>query len=209
MTCGTHENGLTMTHPIRLYGDPILRRSTRTVTEFDDALARLAADMIETMLDADGVGLAAPQIGVPKRVFVMSGFAAGLPDPEHPPTRDEERAAAVVVVNPVLEARAGHQEAVEGCLSMPGLVHEAVPRDASLILRYHDLSGQPHEQELTGRAAVVVQHETDHLDGVLFFDRLPAKERDAFLEANRRELAEFQRAARAALKETAGGRRIR
>jgi peptide deformylase len=196
-------------HPIRLYGDPCLRRRARPITEFDDALASLADDLIETMQAAEGAGLAAPQIGVPARLFVMSGFAGGYPDPDEPPSPEEERAAAVVVVNPVLVDRHGTHHAAEGCLSLPGLVHEAVPRSSRLRLRYQDLEGAPVEREVSGREAVVVQHETDHLDGVLFIDRLDDGERLAFMEEHRGDIAEFQRSARAHLKELRGDARGR
>ena len=193
-----------MIHPIRLYGDPCLRRRARPVTEFDEALGSLADDMIETMLDANGSGLAAPQIGVERRLFVMSGFANGYPDPDAPPSPDEERAAAVVIVNPELTLRHGTHHAVEGCLSLPDLVHEAVPRSAALHLRYQDLQGAHHQRAVLGREAVVVQHEVDHLDGVLFIDRLNEGERLAFMDEHRSELAQFQREAKAFLKDLRG-----
>jgi peptide deformylase len=188
-------------HPIRLYGDPCLRRRARPVTQFDDALRALVEDMIDTMQDADGVGLAAPQIGVERRLFVMSGFANGYPDPEAPPSADEERAAVVVAINPVLVERHGTHHALEGCLSLPGLVYDAVPRTSRLVLRYQDATGASAERAVDGREAVVVQHEIDHLDGVLFIDRLDESERLAFMEEHRADLAEFQRSARAHLKE--------
>jgi peptide deformylase len=190
--------------PIRLFGDPCLRRTARSVTDFGDGLRALADDLIDTMLAADGAGLAAPQIGVPLRVFVLSGAAAGRPDGEEPPTPEEERAAAAVMVNPVLVDVEGSQSALEGCLSLPGLVHEAVPRAARLTFRYQDLRGERCERAVADREAVVVQHETDHLDGVLFIDRLADAERRAFMEEHRGELAEFQRGARALLKDLRG-----
>ncbi|CAN5789561.1 peptide deformylase [soil metagenome] len=196
-----------MTHPIRLYGDPFLRRPVRRVGAFDDALEALADELIDTMAEADGVGLAATQIGVDARIFVMSGYANGLPDPDAPPSPEEERAAVVVVVNPELLDRQGRQLAVEGCLSLPGLVHDAIPRDARLRLRYQDLRGTFVERDVQGREAVVVQHESDHLDGVLFIDRLAEADRREFMEEHRAALAEFQRDARAFLKQERAQRR--
>jgi peptide deformylase len=197
-------------HPIRLFGDPVLRRPARSVSVFDDDLARLVADMIDTMLDADGAGLAAPQIGVPLRLFVMTGFPLRRPEGAEPPTRDEERAAAVVVVNPTIVDAQGAQLAVEGCLSLPGLFYEEVPRHASLTLRFQDALGAAQELRLDGRQAVIVQHEYDHLEGVLFVDRLPAAERQRFMDEHRSDLADFQREAKAFLRERdEEGRKVR
>lgn len=193
-----------MIRPIRLYGDPVLRRAARTVTRFDDGLRSLAADMVDTMIDADGLGLAAPQIGVARRLFVVAGMA----DPERPardedepePTLDEQRDAALVFVNPSLRVRGGVQTGIEGCLSLPGLYHEAVDRHAAVAVRFQDLSGAWHERSAEGRFAVVLQHESDHLDGVLFIDRLAGDERAAFMEEHRSALAQMQRDAKAALR---------
>jgi len=192
--------------PIRRYGDPVLRRKARTVTSFDDALARLASDMIDTMIEADGLGLAAPQVGVSTRVFVVAGVA----DPEQPPGDDDEapsleaqRASALVFVNPSLIERSGEQHGIEGCLSIPGLYHESVARAASLRVRFQDLNGMWHERRAEGRFAVVLQHEADHLEGVLFLDRLDSEERRSFMDEHRGALAEMQREAKAALRDAA------
>ena len=193
-----------MIRPIRLYGDPVLRRAARSVTRFDDDVRALAADMIDTMIAADGLGLAAPQIGIARRVFVVAGSA----DPQRPaldddapePTLEEQRASALVFVNPTLRAQGGTQTGIEGCLSLPGLYHDAVERHAVLSVRFQDLDGVWHERTVEGRFAVVLQHEADHLDGVLFLDRLPDGERAAFMEEHRAELAQMQRDAKAALR---------
>ncbi len=197
-----------MIRPIRLYGDPVLRRAARTVTRFDASLRGLAADMIDTMIDADGLGLAAPQVGASWRLFVVAGVAdparalpAATEDGEVvEPTIEEQRSAALVFVNPTLEPLGGRQAGIEGCLSLPGLYHEAVERHAALRVRYQDLAGAWHERVVEGRFAVVLQHEADHLDGVLFIDRLDDTERRAFMEAHRSDLAQMQRDAKAALK---------
>ena len=226
-----------MIHPIRLYGDPVLRRSAAAVDRFDDDLARLADDMIETMHDANGVGLAGPQIGVPKRIFVAAelaprsprdgrSFGAQAPHPdtaevqldglggehanddgEH--TSDDgddgpEVLAVHVMVNPEIVERRGVQIAPDGCLSVPGLWVEEMERDAEVRVRFHDLAGAVHERDVAGHFAHVVQHELDHLDGILYFDRLPGDTRRAFLEAHRTELAELQRRAKAHLRELRG-----
>ena len=141
-----------MIHPIRYYGDPVLRRRASEVTEFDADLKRLAADMIETMYAADGVGLAAPQIGVSKRLFVALEVQPGTDD--DPDAEEGEVAAAErrrrweerrehVIVNPRLVKREGQQFGRDGCLSLPGLYAEEVPRDLVVELEYQDLDGQP------------------------------------------------------------------
>ena len=180
--------------PIRYYGDPVLRRPAREVKSFDEELATLAADMIETMHDDSGVGLAAPQVGVPLRLFVASEY------------RQDEEGEAVhvadhVLVNPVIVERGGVQVAQEGCLSIPGLFVDDMERDLQVRVRFQDLQGEHRELVARGHFAQVLQHETDHLDGVLFFDRLPEPRRRAFLEEHRSELAEIQRQAKAFLKE--------
>jgi peptide deformylase len=201
-----------------LYGDPVLRRVAAPVGRFDDELRRLASDMIETMHDAHGVGLAGPQIGVPRRIFVALELeapehAAGQatdaepPDPGGDGAGDEAEdegpkvLATHVLVNPDITERQGVQVAPDGCLSVPGLWVEGMRRDAEVTVRYQDLAGTPRELRATGHFAHVLQHELDHLEGVLYFDRLEDAERRAFLEEHRRELADMQRRAKALLKE--------
>ena len=222
-----------MIHPIRLYGDPVLRRRAAPIERFDAELARLADDMIETMHDAHGVGLAGPQIGVPLRVFV----AAELDEPEDaeldgagdgvaaqveltpeatadhgagPPAPGEDHAdedagdrvlAVHVMINAEITERSGERIAPDGCLSVPGLWVQDMRRDAEVVVRYQDLGGAWHERRAVGHFAHVIQHELDHLDGVLYFDRLDPDERRRFLEAHRSELADMQRQAKAFLKE--------
>ncbi len=145
--------------PVRIYGDPVLRAKAVPVAAFDDSLRSLVADLFETMKAYRGVGLAAPQVGVAQRVFVVE-----VPVDEH--TR--ERFAAV---NPVLDRREGRETAEEGCLSMPG-IYEEVTRADVVRLRALDENGQPFERLVSGYLARAIQHENDHLDGVLFTDRL-------------------------------------
>ena len=206
-----------MIHPIVLYGDPILRRRASPVTRFDEELERLAADMIETMYAADGVGLAAPQIGRSLRLFValevaetedeeeQSGQAAPEAEGEELTQEQKRRAWGVVrehvIVNPQMVAMEGRQYGRDGCLSLPGLSVEDVPRAQRVVLDYQDLKGERHRLEAEGYFAHVLQHEYDHLEGVLFFDHLPAARRERFLEENRKQLAEWQREARALAKE--------
>jgi peptide deformylase len=200
-----------MIYPLRYYGDPILRKVAHQVTKFDEELKTLAADMLETMYDANGVGLAAPQIGLSARIFVAvqqepveevedeSDMAAASTPAEK--RRRWGVVAEHVLVNPEITTQAGEQYGQDGCLSVPGLFVEELPRDFEITVRYQDLHGNSQELTAEGRFAHVLQHELDHLDGILFFDRLPAKEKQTFLDANRAELAEMQRQAKAFLKE--------
>jgi peptide deformylase len=148
-------------------GDPILRAKASPVTEFDDALAKLAADMHETMDAAPGVGLAAPQVGVLKRFFVYND-------------RDQEDPEAGTLVNPeIVWFSEDLVEMEEGCLSIPGQ-YFTVSRPEAIKIRYQDLQGQGWEQEAHGYLSRIFQHETDHLDGILFIDRLdPAIRKEA------------------------------
>lgn len=196
-----------MIYPIRLYGDPILRKVAAPVHTFDGALRQLADDMIETMYHYNGVGLAAPQIGIGKRLFIAAELDDAVRDDEETPPQtiaEKRRRWGVVrehvMVNPTIIARSGTQTGVDGCLSVPGLSVEAMVRDLEVTVRYQDLEGTPRTLRASGHLAHVIQHEYDHLEGILFFDRLPEAERRAFLNAHRRELAAMQREAKAFLK---------
>jgi len=153
---------------VRVFGDPVLRQAALEVHDFDGGLARLAADMHETMRANDGVGLAANQVGVLRSLFTWE-----IPGDE------EEGIAAVggAIVNPVL---LGTSETVEehdeGCLSFPGLFYP-VERPISVHVRHQDLLGAVHEVELEGFAARIWLHEMDHLAGVLFIDHLARHDR--------------------------------
>jgi peptide deformylase len=145
---------------IRTFGDPVLRSPALDVSEFDDRLKTLAADMRETMLAAPGVGLAAPQVGVPRRVFTFdSGEEAGAyANPEIVWYSDEE------------------QEGEEGCLSIPG-VYFPVRRALKVRVRALTLEAEEIERDAEGFLARIFQHEIDHLAGTLFVDRLDAEHR--------------------------------
>lgn len=142
-----------------LEGEACLREKSRPVRRFDERLAILAQDMLETMAHEGGVGLAAPQVGINKRLFVMN-------------VQDET--GDWIVVNPEILSQEGEQLESEGCLSIPGL-YGYVKRPEHLRLRYQDLTGAVHELEAEGLKAICICHETDHLDGVLFRDKVEGK----------------------------------
>jgi peptide deformylase len=195
--------------PIRLYGDPILKKRALPVQEFA-GLPQLAEDMLESMFEARGVGLAAPQIGVSRRVFVAAEYLDSSEDEEEGQeaplkTRVKE---TYVMVNPVITYRGGGQEeGLEGCLSVPGIYVEGVPRDLQVRVEYQDAEGKKRTLEAEGYLARVFQHEIDHLEGILYFQRLPFPLKQKFLEENREDLADFQRQAKAFLKEQNAKRR--
>jgi peptide deformylase len=143
-------------HPIRIFGDPVLRQPTAEVTEIDEKLARLADEMIATMYDAPGVGLAAPQVGVRKRFFVYD-----IQDGDGPHT----------VINPQIVETDGEWAYEEGCLSVPGLAWPIV-RPKTVHLVGLDLDGNEISVEADELLARCFQHEVDHLDGVLLLERL-------------------------------------
>jgi len=152
---------------IRLLGDEVLRRKAVEVEAFDDALRTLVSDMYETMYHADGIGLAAPQIGVSQRVLVLD-----IREPEAP------LGGRMAFVNPeIVSASTRTDRAPEGCLSIPGL-EEVVTRPAEVTVRGFDERGEFYEVEADGLLARALQHEIDHLDGILFLDRVsPLKRR--------------------------------
>lgn len=145
--------------PIRIYPDPVLRVKCRDVTEFDDRLRRTAADMIQTMHAAPGVGLAAPQVGLDFRLAVLD-LSVG-----------EDPKQVYVIVNPEVVTRDGSEIAEEGCLSLPGIT-DKVERPTLVTVRAQDLEGRPIEIRAEGWLARAFCHEIDHLNGVLFTDYL-------------------------------------
>jgi peptide deformylase len=153
---------------VRVFGDPVLRQAALEVHDFDGGLVRLAADMRETMLANDGVGLAANQVGVLRQLFTW----------EIPGDEEESRpAVGGSIVNPVLLGTTEEiEEHDEGCLSFPGLFYP-VRRPIGVHVRHRDLDGEFHEVELAGFAARVWLHEMDHLAGVLFIDHLARHDR--------------------------------
>lgn len=159
------------------YGDPVLRKVTSRVIKFDKSLRKLVEDMFETMYASEGVGLAAPQIGVSKRVLVL--------DVDYPSKRyiDEQTKKEVasysplVLINPVIIQKEGQIVSKEGCLSFPN-VYLNIIRYESIVIRYQDLLGK--ERKMASKSDLLcrcIQHEIDHLDGRLFIDK-PADEKE-------------------------------
>ena len=171
--------------PIIETPDPLLRRISKPVEAVDDDLRTLIADMFDTMYAAPGIGLAAIQVGVPKRVLVID-----LQEPEEEggdPVRDPR-----VFINPeILEASDTFQVYSEGCLSVPDQYAE-VERPDRVRARWLDEKGETHEEELDGLLGICLQHEMDHLEGILFIDHLSRLKRDMVLKKlakSRKELA--------------------
>ena len=153
--------------PIRLFGDPVLRTPAAPVVDFDKELRTLVKDLTETMLDAGGAGLAAPQLGISLRVF----------------SYDVDDVIGHLI-NPVLDLSEDTQEGEEGCLSLPGLAFNTM-RANGVVAKDTNMHGDPVVIEGTELLARCVQHETDHLDGVIFIDRLDAATRKLAMKAIR------------------------
>jgi peptide deformylase len=154
-----------MVYPITLYGDPVLETPAATVTEFDDDLKKLVEDMFESMYAAHGVGLAAPQIGIGKRITVIDV------------TFKEDSNARLVLVNPEIVHTEGRQRGTEGCLSLPEF-REDVTRPNKVTVREQDVQGKWFEhtgEELLARA---LMHETEHLQGRLYISHISRLKRD-------------------------------
>jgi peptide deformylase len=162
-----------MIRPILKYGAEVLHHPATDVDHITSDIHRLIDDMIETMYAAPGVGLAAPQIGVPLRIFVVD-VSVG-----------HDAAALKVMINPAFVEREGMQLEEEGCLSVPGF-NATVVRPAQVTVRGLDRTGQTHEHSGTGLLARALQHEMDHLDGTLFVDRLRGIKRDIIVRKIRK-----------------------
>ena len=146
---------------VRLYGDPVLRRVAEPVPAVTPELKTIIADMVDSMWHQVGIGLAAPQVGISLRFVVM----------------DDGKGGASALINPVITDRGGAVREEEGCLSLPGIFAD-VERSKWVRVSAQDEAGQPVSFEAQGLRAKVIQHEIDHLDGVLFIDRLPPVARD-------------------------------
>jgi peptide deformylase len=150
---------------VLVYPDPILRRGGAMVTTFDGELRQVADRMMEAMYEEGGVGLAAPQVGIGLKLLVLN-----------PAGDRQDRSGERVLCNPKITRKKGREFGEEGCLSFPGL-HAEVERWVSITLTYQDLDGTEQTLSADGWLARIIQHEIDHLDGVLFVDRLTAAEK--------------------------------
>jgi len=156
--------------PILTLPDPLLRKKAKPVERVDDALRRLVHDMLATMYDAPGIGLAAPQIGISRRLIVMD------------PAKDDAPKTPVIMVNPEIVERSEEMRIhEEGCLSIPDFIAE-IERPARTRVSYIDREGKKQEMELEGIWSTLVQHEVDHLNGVLFIDYLSRLKRDMIVK---------------------------
>jgi peptide deformylase len=149
------------------YPEPILKKKSEPVIRFDEELRKLADDMAETMYAAPGVGLAAPQVGISRRIVVI----------DCAPKSEEPR--LMKIVNPEIVAREGEVFEEEGCLSVPAY-YAKVPRSARVTVRHQDLDGKTVELEAEGLLAIAFQHEIDHLEGILFIDHLSPLKKSIF-----------------------------
>jgi peptide deformylase len=167
---------------VRRYGDPVLRTKAKPVAGVTPEIRAIVDDMIETMYEEVGIGLAASQVGIPLRLMVVG---------------DERGGRARALVNPVITESGGEVTAEEGCLSLPGIFAQ-VTRAAWVQLEAHDLEGRPVSLQARGLQARVFQHEMDHLDGILFIDRLEPLARDRIKRRIKKEgLADSHAAHRA------------
>jgi len=162
-----------MIRPILKYGDDILHQAAQPVGELTGDVLQLIDDMVETMYAAPGIGLAAPQVGVPLRIFVVDVSVGRRPD------------GLVVMINPSFVERDGMQLEDEGCLSIPEF-NATVVRPSRVVVKGLDRSGTEHQREGEGLLARAFQHEMDHLDGTLFVDRLRGIKRDMILRKIRK-----------------------
>ncbi|HIG72583.1 MAG TPA: peptide deformylase [Myxococcales bacterium] len=159
------------------FPDPRLKEVSKPITEVDDTLRELARDMIDVMYDEPGIGLAAPQVGASIRMFVI--------DTEW--SDEEVRRNPVVVLNPEISDPEDKIIWEEGCLSVPDYSAN-VERDAKITLRGIDLDGNPIEEHAEGLRAVCIQHEVDHLDGILFIDRISRLKRGLYVKKRKKQL---------------------
>jgi len=160
------------------FPDARLKRVSEPIGTVTDQLRELARDMIEVMYDEPGIGLAAPQVGVSLRMFVIdTGWS-----------EEDAEKNPIVVINPEISEREGRITWEEGCLSVPDYTAD-VERDAQITLKGQDLDGNPIEEQAEGLRAVCIQHEIDHLDGILFIDRISRLKRSLYVKRRKKQIA--------------------
>lgn len=162
---------------IRYLGDAVLRRKTNPVERFDDDLGTLLDDLVETMDANMGVGLAAPQVGDTRRVTVVDVSEA------------RDGTEVLELINPVIVSKSGTTDSEEGCLSIPGVV-ETIERSAQVEIEYQDRYGDRHTVHGVDLLSRILQHEVDHLDGILFIDHLGTLRRDIMVREFKNAMAE-------------------
>jgi peptide deformylase len=150
---------------VLIYPHPILRRGGQPITRFDQDLRDLSAKMMEAMYEEGGVGLAAPQVGIEQKLLVLN-----------PTGSKDDRSGEMTLCNPKITKKKGREFEEEGCLSFPG-IHAEVERWVDITVTYQDLDGQEQTLKTDGWLARIIQHELDHLDGIVFTDRLTAAEK--------------------------------
>lgn len=162
---------------INTAGDSILRKKALRVKKIDESIKKLVSDMAETMRVASGLGLAAPQIGVSLRICIIDmGYLNFVAIPEEERKDKEEPFDPLALINPEIIEKSGLDSVSEGCLSVPGY-HAEVERAAEVLCRYTDIEGNEQSIKAEGLTAIAIQHELDHLDGVLFIDRISSLKR--------------------------------
>lgn len=166
---------------IRHYPDPVLLHSTAPVTVFNDDLKAVVENLFRVQVISRGIGLAAPQIGVPLRIAVVDVPVSGT-----------EVIRRLVLVNPTIIAATGMVYSEEGCLSLPG-VSAIIPRAAEVTVQAQDVDGNVFERAATGLLSAAIQHETDHLNGILFIDHLGPVKRNMLLDKYRKGIKKFHR----------------
>ena len=151
---------------IRQIGDPVLRRKTEEIYQFDEKLQSIIENMISTMHDAEGIGLAAPQVGISQKIIVIDISSV-----------EEQELEPFAFVNPKIVEKTGESIVEEGCLSIPG-IREDVTRPEIITVQYQDENGNKHQNKFSGWMARVLQHEIDHLNGILFVDLISPVKRE-------------------------------
>ena len=160
-----------MIYPIVLYGDPVLKKPGQEITPDSIDVKQLSEDMFETMYQASGVGLAAPQIGKSLRLFVIDSA----------PMEEDEQGVKKVFINPEIIEETGKEWSFEeGCLSVPG-IRADVSRNEKVTLRYFDENWEEHEETFEGLPARIILHEYDHIEGVLFTDHIKGLKKQSFI----------------------------